>query len=194
MTRRNLELIEPLRAGARGVTLFETLDRTMTPMGARLLRSWILSPLRDPVRIEARLEAVGTLVSAARLRGDLRAALDGVRDVERLAARAAAGRANPREMGALRDSFLRLPNVAAAIAGQEATLLADPSLLASRSSLLDLLADLAADLAASLVDRPPITLADGDVIAPGFDAEIDELRDLLANGKQALAGIQQRER
>ncbi len=119
MTRRNLELVEPLRAGVRGVTLLETLDRTMTPMGARLLRSWILSPLRDPARIEARLEAVGALVDRGSLRADLRAALDGVRDVERLAARAAAGRANPREMGALRDSFLRLPHVATAIDGHE---------------------------------------------------------------------------
>ena len=168
MTRRNLELVEPLRAGARGVTLLETLDRTMTPMGARLLRTWILSPLRDPARIEARLDAVATLVGATHLRADLRAALEGVRDVERLAARAAAGRANPREMGALRDSFLRLPAVATAITGQEETLLGEGSSpLAPRSSLLDLLPDLAADLTASLVERPPITLADGDVIRPG---------------------------
>ena len=73
MTRRNLELVEPLRAGVRGVTLLETLDRTMTPMGARLLRSWILSPLRDPARIEARLDAVATLAGSGTLRGEHRA-------------------------------------------------------------------------------------------------------------------------
>src|SRR5690606_39042484 len=105
MTRRNLELIEPLRAGAKGVTLFETLDRTMTPMGARLLRQWVTSPLRNITRISERHDAVAQLVAADRLRARLREALDGVRDVERLAARAAAGRANPREMGALRDSL-----------------------------------------------------------------------------------------
>ena len=116
MTRRNLELVEPLRAGAKGVTLVETLDRTQTPMGARLLRQWVLSPLRDPARIEARLDAVAALVEAGSARGTLRAALDGVRDVERLAARAAAGRATPRELGALRDSFLALPHVAEAVA------------------------------------------------------------------------------
>src|SRR5690606_24645505 len=105
MTRRNLELVEPLRAGAKGVTLFEILDRTMTPMGARLLRQWVVSPLRDLERINARHDAVELLTRHDRLRARLREALDGVRDIERLAARAAAGRANPREMGALRDSL-----------------------------------------------------------------------------------------
>ena len=200
MTRRNLELVEPLRAGAKGVTLLETLDRTATPMGARLMRHWILSPLRDPERIAARHDAVGVLVDAGRLRAELRDALDGVRDVERLAARAAAGRANPRELGALRDSFLRLPAISAALgelAGAPIAVVpaqhAAP-LLAHAAANLDPLADLAADLERSLVPRPPISLADGDVIAPGYDVDLDELRDLRDNGRQSLAGIQQRER
>lgn len=200
MTRRNLELVEPLRGGAKDVTLLETLDRTMTPMGARLLRQWIVSPLRTPERIAARLDAVAVLVEAGRLREELRTALQGVRDVERLAARAAAGRANPRELGALRDSFLRLPGVVEAL--RELSVRAIPGSLDPRSSVLlsqgarqfDPLADLALELDRSLVERPPVTLADGDVIAPGCDPELDELRDLRDNGKQALAGIQQRER
>ncbi|MES2305084.1 MAG: DNA mismatch repair protein MutS [Gemmatimonadota bacterium] len=207
MTRRNLELVEPLRAGAKGVTLVETLDRTMTPMGARLLRQWVLSPLRDPGKINARLDAVGTLVDAGRLRAELRAALDGVRDVERLAARAAAGRANPRELGALRDSFVRLPAVLAAVrvlvdgdaarssnVGAQLAAPVTPGLLEHVSQKLDVLADLSTTLSAALVERPPISIADGGVIAPGHDAELDELRDLRDNGKQSLAGIQQRER
>ena len=205
MTRRNLELVEPLRAGAKGVTLLETLDRTATPMGARLMRHWILSPLRDPEKISIRLDAVAVLVDAGRVRAELRDALDGVRDVERLAARAAAGRANPRELGALRDSFLRLPRVHAAITdlaaiampvvrAQQAAPPHTGSLLSHAATHLDPLADLAADLEHSLVPRPPIAMADGDVIAPGCDADLDELRDLRDNGKQSLAGIQQRER
>jgi DNA mismatch repair protein MutS len=199
MTRRNLELVEPLRAGAKGVTVLETLDSTTTPMGARLLRHWLLSPLRDPERIDARLDAVQVLVTAGRARAELRDALDGVRDIERLAARAAAGRANPRELGALRDSFLRLPRIHAALADLAATPLATrdsrlATLLAHAAQHLDPLADIAADLDRSLVQRPPISLADGDVIAPGSDAELDALRDLRDNGKQSLAGIQQRER
>ena len=198
MTRRNLELVEPLRLGAKGVTLVETLDRTQTPMGARLLRQWVLSPLRDPARIEARLDAVAAMVEAGSIRVTLRASLDGVRDVERLAARAAAGRATPRELGALRDSFLALPHVAESVnvlgvrtvpgTGKVARLLEH---IAGEFDRLD---DLAAALARGLVERPPVTLADGGVIASGYDADLDELRDLRDNGKQALASIQQRER
>jgi DNA mismatch repair ATPase MutS len=117
MTRRNLELVEPLRAGAKGVTLLEVVDRTVTPMGARLLRRWILSPLSNPVEITRRLEAVDAAVSDPSRRAEVREALDGIRDLERLAGRAAAGRATPRELGALRDSFLRLPDVLQGLRG-----------------------------------------------------------------------------
>ncbi len=192
MTRRNLELVEPLRAGTKGVTLVETLDRTMTSMGARLLRQWVLSPLRDPGKINDRLDAVGTLVAAGRLRAELRTALDGVRDVERLAARAASGRANPRELGGLRDSFIKLPAVLATVrelAGEN-----PPALIAHIEARLDVLSDLAGTLSAALVERPPIAITDGGVIAPGYDVELDALRDLRDNGKQSLASIQQRER
>jgi len=126
MTRRNLELVEPLRAalpglpGAAGTTLLDVLDRTLTPMGARLLRGWLLAPLVDPAAITARLDAVEVLVDDVRGRDRLREALDGVRDVERLAGRAALGRATARELGALRDSILRLPDVRAALDGLEA--------------------------------------------------------------------------
>jgi len=192
MTRRNLELVEPLRAGAKGVTLVETLDRTMTPMGARLLRQWTTAPLRVIDRITARLDAVATLATEGRLRARLREALDGVRDVERLAARAASGRANPRELGALRDSFAKLPavhGVLGEIAGAGSA-----ELLAHAADALDPLDDLRELLTRALVERPPITQTDGEIIATGLDPELDELRNLRDNGKQALAEIQQRER
>lgn len=194
MTRRNLELVEPLRAGARGVTLVEVLDRTMTPMGARLLRQWVVSPLKDAARITARHDAVATLADEGRLRSRLREALDGVRDLERLGARAAAGRATPRELGSLRDSFTRLPDTAAVLADLADADGRPDGLLGHATRSLDPLADLAALLAGGLAERLPVTLADGDVIAPGHDADLDELRDLRDNGKQALAAIQQRER
>jgi DNA mismatch repair protein MutS len=192
MTRRNLELVEPLRLGARGTTLLEVLDSTMTPMGARLLRHWVLSPLRGPEEINARLDALQVLVADGRGRARVREALDGVRDLERLAGRAAAGRATPRELGALRDSFQRLPDVLEALSGLTER---------DRSPALglvveefDLLADLAGELAAALAERPPAVLADGDVIRPGFDADLDELRDLRDGGKQYIATLQHRER
>jgi DNA mismatch repair protein MutS len=192
MTRRNLELVEPLRAGTRGATLLETIDLTLTPMGARLIRQWLLSPLRDPAAIGRRLDAVETMVEDGRGRARLREALDGVRDVERLAGRAAAGRATPRELGALRDSFLRLPDVLEALAG-----LANRDRSAALGELeaeFDLLGDLAGELGAALEDRPPAVLAEGGAIREGYDAELDELRDLRDGGKRYIATLQQRER
>jgi len=197
MTRRNLELVEPLRAGAKGVTLLETIDRTVTPMGARLLRRWLLSPLRDPVEINYRLDAVDTAVRNNRARDDAREALDGVRDLERLAGRAAAGRATPRDLAALRDSFDRLPRIAARLgdlSAGEATSAAVGRPYADLLASFDLLEDLARELGAALAERPPVTLADGGVIRPGFDTELDELRSLRDGGKQYLASLQERER
>jgi len=179
MTRRNLELVEPLRAGAEGGTLLDVIDRTLTPMGGRLLRRWLLAPLVDPAAINARLEAVETLVKDGRGRERLREALDGVRDLERLAGRAALGRATPRELGALRDSIQRLPDVAGAH---------------SLSLTLDLLAEIGAELARALVERPPAQLDEGDAIQPGYDRELDELKATRDGGKQYIAGLQARER
>ena len=195
MTRRNLELVEPLRtapAGAAGTTLLAVLDRTMTPMGARLLRGWLLAPLVDPGAITARLDAVEVLASDVRGRDRLREALDGVRDVERLAGRAALGRATPRELGALRDSILRLPDVRAALDGLEAR--GRASLLEDAADRFDLLQDLGDELARALVDRPPAQAADGDAIRAGYDHELDELKDARDGGKQYIAGLQARER
>ena len=192
MTRRNLELIEPLRAGARGVTLLETIDATVTPMGARMLRAWLLSPLREPVRINERLDAVEALVQDTRGRARLRDGLEGVRDVERLAGRAAAGRATPRDLGALRDSFLRLPDVLEGLRGLSGR--ERSAALDKVEKRFDLLTDLAQDLAAALEERPPVTLTEGGVIRRGYDAELDECRDLRDGGRQYIASLQQRER
>jgi DNA mismatch repair protein MutS len=185
MTRRNLELVEPLRAGAEGATLLEVIDRTLTPMGGRLLRRWLLAPLVDPAAINARLDAVQILVTDGRGRERLREALDGVRDLERLAGRAALGRATPREMGALRDSILRLPDLAGALGGLEGDAVALE---------LDLLADIGEELGRALVERPPAQLDDGDAIKPGYDGELDELKAARDGGKQYIAALQTRER
>jgi DNA mismatch repair protein MutS len=197
MTRRNLELVEPLRPGARGCTLLEILDATVTPMGGRLLRQWLLSPLRDPAAIEYRLDAVEVAVRDGRGRARLREALDGVRDIERLAGRAAAGRATPRELGALRDSFLRLPDVSEALSALAASTLprgGPAAALADAVDELDLLTELASELGRGLEDRPPPSLGDGGVIRAGYDPELDQLRALRDGGRQYIASLQQRER
>ena len=192
MTRRNLELVEPLRSGAEGATLLEVIDRTLTPMGGRLLRRWLLAPLVDPAAINSRLDAVQVLARDGRGRERLREALDGVRDLERLAGRAALGRATPREMGALRDSILRLPDVAGAVGGLEGR--EQSTLLETTAHTLDLLTDVADELARALVERPPAQLDDGDTIRTGFDRELDELQETRDGGKQYIATLQARER
>ncbi|HET7790417.1 MAG TPA: DNA mismatch repair protein MutS [Gemmatimonadales bacterium] len=192
MTRRNLELVEPLRAGAEGATLLHVLDRTVTPMGARLLRHWLLAPLVSAEAINARLDAVQVLADDPRGRDRLREALDGVRDLERLAGRAALGRATPRELGALRDSLQRLPDVRGAVDGLDAR--ERSRLLESDAERFDLLADLADELARALVDRPPADAEEGDAIRAGYDAELDALTDARDGGKRYIAGLQTRER
>jgi DNA mismatch repair protein MutS len=193
MTRRNLELVEPLRAGTpTGTTLLDVLDRTMTPMGARLLRSWLLAPLVDPTAINARLDAVHVLVGDVRGRDRLREALDGVRDLARLVGRAALGRATPRELGALRDSIHRLPDVRAALDGLEAR--GRSTLLEAAADRFDLLQDLGDELDRALVERPPAQPSDGDAIRAAYDRELDELKDARDGGKQYIAGLQARER
>ena len=196
MTRRNLELVEPLRSGeggdAEGATLLGVIDRTLTPMGGRLLRRWLLAPLVDPAAINARLDAVAVLVGDSRGRERLREALDGVRDLERLAGRAALGRATPREMGALRDSILRLPDVAGAVGGFDGR--ERSALLEASAHELDLLTDIGEELSRAFVEHPPAQLDDGDAIKPGYDRDLDDLKAARDGGKQYIAALQSRER
>ena len=189
MTRRNLELVESLRGGDNSGTLLAVLDRTQTPMGARLLRQWVLAPLTERGPIQSRLDAVETLVRDAIARAALRTALDGVRDVERLAGKAAVGRATARDMRALGDSFARLPDVEAALrrtvpAGALAGVLAE----------WDACADLATIIRTTLVERPPVLIGEGETIAAGIDTTLDDLRTLATGGKDAIAGLQTAER
>ena len=189
MTRRNLELVESLRGTDTSGTLLAVLDRTMTPMGARLLRQWLLAPLIDRARIDLRLDAVGALVTDAGARDALRAALDGVRDVERLGSKAAAGRATPREMAALGVSLARLPDVESA-----AERLDGAGVVARLMQQWDSCAEMASSVRATLVERPPLQLGDEATIAMGVDAELDALRTLRDGGKDAIAAIQTEER
>ena len=188
MTRRNLELVESLRGGAEG-TLLSVLDRTATPMGARLLRHWVLAPLTDRGAIEARLGAVDAFTAAAIARSELRDALDGVRDIERLGAKAAAGRSMPRELRALGDSLSALPAVARALEG-----LAVDGRIGEIRRGWDDARDLASEITNALVERPPLAIGDEPTIATGVDAGLDELRELRDGGKDAIARIQSDER
>ena len=189
MTRRNLELTESLRGGAgQEGTLIGVIDRTLTPMGARLLRQWILAPLTNLAAIDARLDAVGAFASDAMARAMMRAALDGVRDVERLAAKVAANRITPRELRALGDSVTRLPDV------ERAAHRIQGDALKGVLGTWDACTDLGDDIVDLLVDRPPIALGEDPTVRIGFDSELDELRSLRDGGKDGIARIQGEER
>jgi DNA mismatch repair protein MutS len=192
MTRRNLELVESLRGGGHEGTLISVLDRTVTPMGARLLRQWMLAPLTDREAIEARLATVALLVDDALTREAMRTALDGVRDVERLGAKIASGRATPRDVAALGASLARLPDVRTGVRQLQRR---------GTSPLLDRLleewddcADEAGSIKSTIVEHPPLAIGEEATIASGVDSELDELRSLRDGGKDGIARIQAAER
>ena len=192
MTRRNLELVESLRGGGAEGTLLSVLDRTVTPMGARLLRQWVIAPLTDRTTIEDRLDVVSAMVEDALTREALRTALDGVRDVERLAAKVASGRASPRDVGSLGSSLARLPSVEQLIRQ-----LADARHAALLDRVLDEWDNCAVDaeaIRAHIVDHPPLSIGEEPTIAHGVDGELDRLRALRDGGKDGIAGIQASER
>ena len=189
MTRRNLELVESMRGGDVAGTLLGVLNRTVTPMGARLLRQWLLAPLVDRVAIEARLEAVSALAADLIARQALREALDGVRDVERLASKTATGRATPREVGALGASLGRMPAVEAALHR-----IGPRGVLADVLARWDACADLASEVTRTLVERPPQTIGEEPAVRPGVDAELDDLRATRDGGRDGIATIQAHER
>jgi DNA mismatch repair protein MutS len=193
VTVRNLELIEPLFtttfAGTdAGVTLFRCMDATVTPMGKRLLRTWMLRPSLDLAEINGRLESVEVQLKDSVRREELRRSLDGILDLERLLSRVTLETANPRDVLALAASLARIPKVRTVLAGLAA------ARLSTLHGAIDELGDLREKIEGTLVPEPPLTLSDGGVIAAGVDKDLDELRDLSRNSKQYLAQVETRER
>jgi DNA mismatch repair protein MutS len=189
VTVRNLELIEPLFSGASdNATLFRCLDCTVTPMGKRLLRAWMLRPSIDISEINRRLDAVEGMVKDLVAREELRRSMEGILDLERLLSRVTLETANPRDLLALATSLAKLPAVRTSLSHFPA------ERLQALHAQCDELGDLRARIASSLEDEPPLTLADGGVIRAGVDPTLDELRDLSRNSKQYIAQIEQRER
>jgi len=189
VTVRNLELIEPLFAGAdQGITLFRSIDDVGTPMGKRLLRAWMLRPSLDLMEINARLDAVEAGVKDVVAREELRRALDGVLDLERLLSRVTLETATPRDVLALAASLAKIPAVKAGVGRLAA------ERLRYLDALINELTQLREHIEKTIVPEPPLSFADGGVIAAGVDRDLDELRELSRNSKQVLAQIEQRER
>jgi len=181
--RRNLELLRPLRGEGRKGALISLIDRTCTPMGGRLLRSYLLQPLVEIGALQRRQAAVERL-SEGRLRRPVREALGRVADLARLCGKIAQERGNARDLLALAASLRALPGLVAAVDGHPDLL--DPG--------LDLLPALAEDIERWLVDEPPAALTEGGLIRDGADPELDELRLLAREGRGAIAHIEARER
>jgi len=188
LTRRNLELVENLADGSRRGTLLDTLDRTRSAMGARLLREWLLRPLVTVAAIQDRLDAVEELAFRTLERGRLREALEPVQDLERIVGRVTLGTASPRDLGALARSLRSLP------AAQEALAELIAPLVRLQLKELDPPLDIAGWIEATLVDEPPAATDEGGLVRDGVDAELDALREASRGGRSVIAAIELRER
>ncbi len=187
VTRRSLELTRTLRDGERDGSLLSVLDRTVTPMGARLMQEWVVSPLADRAHIEGRLDAVGELKDENDLRAELREALGEAFDLQRLTSRVSTGRASPRDLAGVVRTLRLLPKVKARVTARRSPLLND---LEGR---LELCPDLRELLDAALVDDPPLSPREGGLIREGYDTELDELHAITRDGKEWIARFQAQE-
>jgi len=187
VTVRNLELVESL-AGGSGRSLLQVIDQTVTGMGGRLLRSWLLRPCIKRGEVEARLAAVEDLVSSHRVRDKLRTLLKEVADLERVLGRISLGSATPRDLVAMQRSLNQVPEIRTVLTSRDA------SLLQVLGENTDELPDVRNLIERAINDDPPIKLSDGNTIRHGYSAELDELRDVSKNAKQFIAALESTER
>ena len=185
-TKRNLELVHSMQGGREG-SLVHILDATLSPMGGRLLRAWLVRPLRSVEKIRQRLDAVEALVTGARRRHSLRDELKHVGDLERLAAKVCTGRATPRDLVTLKLTLRQIPLLKQALQDEPC------ETLAKIRDGLTLCTDLVEKIGAALVDEPPAKMDAGGYIRKGFSEELDELRTVARSGKEYLARLQAEE-
>jgi DNA mismatch repair protein MutS len=185
-TRRNLELEYTLGGGTDN-TLLACIDRCATPMGSRLLNRWLNRPLRDREALRRRYHAVAALLDDAH-HEDIQPRLRRIGDMERILARIALKSARPRDLVRLQDALAALPEVQRLLSPLES-----PRLAELREAIGEF-PQIHALLASAIIDNPPQVIRDGGVIAPGYDRELDELRDLSENAGQFLVDLEARER
>ncbi len=188
MTIRNLELIQALNPEQKQSTLLSVLDQTVTPMGSRRLRQWIVRPLTDPETVQRRLHAVAAFKEHLKLRLQIRTCLKELYDLERLSSRVGMGTATPRDAICLRESLHVLPRIVLLLDG-----VADP-LLTAMFQQWDSLSDVAALIDESIDSNAPASAKEGGIFQDGFDPGIDELRKMTRDGTQWLTDLEQRER
>ena len=186
-TMRNLELAYSLRTGEKKGSLLWILDKTKTPMGRRLIRSWVLRPLLLTSQIKRRQNAVSELVNATLARGELLHKLRNIGDMERLIGKIVYGNAVCRDMKALALSILVLPELIAQLHELKSTALRE-------CTQMDVLSEIAGDIDRTIIDDPPFSVREGGFVKSGVDPEVDRLRGLLENSNSALTGIESAER
>lgn len=189
VTLRNLEVTDSIRPGAKGGTLLSCLNTTKTPMGARLLRFRLTSPLRDPAGIDARLDAVEYWVKNPPQRQALRTLLTGFPDLERIAGRISYGNAGPRDLIALAATLGKVPAILE-YCGDDGV----PGLLSGARGRLHPLPDVISLIGRAIVDDPPAVARGGGVIREGYSRELDDLAGVMRGGKDWIAGLQNAER
>ncbi|MGE5328980.1 MAG: DNA mismatch repair protein MutS [Deltaproteobacteria bacterium] len=187
-SRRNLEISETLRERSKKGTLLWVLDKTNTPMGARMLRKWLEQPLLNTDSIEARLKAVKNLKDDIITRSELIDSLKKIYDIERLLSRIIYGSANARDLAALKMSLGKLPEIKAAL------LKCSAPLLVSLYENLDLVEDVKNLIEIAIVDEPPFSVREGGLIKEGYNQEVDEIREARSKGRSWLAELESQER
>ncbi len=191
ITLRNLEVLGNIRNSGTDSSLLSVLDVTMTPMGSRTLRSFIIAPLTDKEKIDQRLDAVEFFVNQPVLTSDLRTLLHRYADVERIAGRISYGNAGPRDLVTLKNSLDKIPQIKELfdIPGVLAPQLISESLSGISDSV-----EISALISRAIVDEPPVLVKNGGVIRDGYDNSLDELRDIAGSGKSWIAAFQETER
>lgn len=187
-TQRNLELVKNARDGSTRGTLLSVLSKTVTPMGKRKLKQWMLRPLRDVAEIESRQDAVEELARDAINRKEISDSLRDLGDLERITSRIVFGSANARDLLALKNALAKLPKIKKSLADCKSTIL--------KTSVvsIDPLTKLHKTLKEAVVDDPPVSVRDGGMILKGFSRELDELKDTIASDKKWIASLQASER
>lgn len=188
VTLRNLELFGNIRDGGKTGTLFEAMDRTLTPMGNRTLRTWLSKPLMYTASIEERLDSVECLVADRTLKSELREFLGDVKDLERLLARSIHGSANARDMQAIGNTLAAVEPLSRTLDGKM------PALLTGIHGNLDPCPEVMDAIAKAIVDEPPLAVKEGGIIRQGFDSQLDELRDMSSAGGKWMASLEEAER
>ncbi len=187
-TKRNLELCEALRTKEKKGSLLWVLDKTKTAMGARLLRSWILKPLLDPLKIGKRQGAVEAFVKNPRARDEVREYLSKILDLERLTAKTVYGTANAKDLKAIGQSLSAIPNLKSLIEKL------DCDVISELSRKVDTLPDLAELLDSAIVETPPFSVREGGIIREGFNGDVDYYRSIMENGSSIMESIEEREK